>query len=70
MTASTLQGEGPGSEFVAESPRGSSYPASVAAFTQKLTLAVKEEAKLSCPAMGQPPPTTTWRYKYVHKANL
>ena len=65
VTASTLQGEGPVSEFVAESPRGSSSPASVAAFTQKLILAVKEEATLSCPAIGQPHPTTNWRYKYV-----
>ena len=63
VTASTIKGEGPVSEFVAESPRGSASPAAVAAFTQKVTLAVKEEANLPCPAIGEPTPTTIWRYK-------
>lgn len=62
MSASTLQGEGPDSEIVAETPQ-SPVPAAVASFSQEVIRAVKEEIRLECKAIGLPKPTVEWKYK-------
>ena len=62
MTASTLQGEGPESEIVSETPQ-SPVPASIASFSRQVIHAVNEEVRMECNAIGQPKPTVEWSFK-------
>ncbi|TRY70745.1 hypothetical protein TCAL_04830 [Tigriopus californicus] len=61
VTASTLPGEGPESEIVAETPQ-TPLPASIASFSQKVTHALKEEVRLFCTSVGQPKPINSWSF--------
>ncbi|XP_066972085.1 cell adhesion molecule Dscam1 [Macrobrachium rosenbergii] len=60
VTASTQRGEGSPSEKITVKPK-TTVPAQIASFGGPLEVAWKEDVRLQCHSVGEPPPEITWK---------